>query len=142
MPETIVIIDDDRAIAQLTSLWVKAAGFNTMIANDGQSGLDAIARHRPNMVLLDIRMPEMDGFEVNRQLRQTPELAEIPVIFLSAHAQEATRQESLAGGGRGFLAKPYEAKTLIATIRTILNEAGSPRPLNDQGVHLCPSTQS
>ena len=83
MPETIVIIDDDRAIAQLTSLWVKAAGFNVVIANNGPSGLDAIARHRPDLVLLDIRMPEMDGFEVNRRLRQTPELAEIPVIFLA-----------------------------------------------------------
>jgi DNA-binding response OmpR family regulator len=142
MPETIVIIDDDRAIAQLASLWVKSAGFNAIIAKDGKTGLDVVARHRPDLILLDIRMPEMDGFEVNRQLRQTPELAEIPVIFLSAHAQETTRQESLAGGGRGFLAKPYEAKTLIATIRAILKGAGSPKPLNDQGVQLCPSTQS
>jgi CheY-like chemotaxis protein len=120
MPETIVIIDDDHAIAQLTSLWVKSAGYNVVIANDGPSGLDAIARHRPDLVLLDIRMPEMDGFEVNRRLRQTPELAEIPVIFLSAHAQEATRQESLAGGGRCFLPKPYEVKNLIAAIRSTL----------------------
>jgi len=120
MPETIVIIDDDRAIAQLTSLWVKAAGFNAVIAHDGRSGLDAIARHRPDLVLLDIRMPEMDGFEVNRQLRNMPELANIPVIFLSAHAQEATKQESLASGGRCFLPKPYEVKNLIAAIRTVL----------------------
>lgn len=83
MPETIMIIDDDRAIAQLTSLWVKAAGFNVIIANDGRSGLDAIKRHRPDLVLLDIRMPEMDGFEVNRRIRNTPDLAEIPVIFLA-----------------------------------------------------------
>jgi DNA-binding response OmpR family regulator len=123
MPETIVIIDDDRAIAQLTALWIKAAGFNTIIANDGRSGLAAIAQHRPDLVLLDIRMPEMDGFEVNRQIRQTPELAEIPVIFLSAHAQETTRQESLASGGRRFLPKPYESKTLIAAIRAVLKGA-------------------
>ena len=123
MPETIVIIDDDRAIAQLTSLWVKAAGFNTIIANDGRSGLEAIAQHHPDLVLLDIRMPEMDGFEVNRQLRQTPGLAEIPVIFLSAHAQETTRQESLAAGGRCFFPKPYEVKSLIAAIRTVLKGA-------------------
>jgi CheY-like chemotaxis protein len=116
MPETIVIIDDDRAIAQLTSLWVRAAGFNVIIANDGRSGLDVIVEHRPHLILLDIRMPEMDGFEVNRRLRQMPELAAIPVIFLSAHAQEKTRQESLAGGGCSFLAKPYEAKRLIAAI--------------------------
>jgi CheY-like chemotaxis protein len=130
MPETIMIIDDDRAIAQLTSLWVKAAGFNTVIANDGRSGLEAIARHRPDLVLLDIRMPEMDGFEVNRQLRQTPELAEIPVIFLSAHAQEATRQESLSNGGRRFLPKPYEVKSLIAAIRSVLKGGVPP-----EGIH-------
>jgi DNA-binding response OmpR family regulator len=123
MPETILIIDDDRAIAQLTALWVKAAGFNTVIANDGRTGLVAIAQHRPDLVLLDIRMPEMDGFEVNRRIRQTPELAEIPVIFLSAHAQETTRQESLAGGGRRFLPKPYESRTLIAAIRAVLKGA-------------------
>jgi DNA-binding response OmpR family regulator len=121
MPQTIVIIDDDRAIAQLTSIWVKAAGFNTIVANDGLGGLDAIARHRPDLILLDIRMPDMDGFEVNRRLGRTPELATIPVIFLSAHAQEKTRQESLAAGGRCFLPKPYEAKVLIAAIRTVLN---------------------
>ena len=130
MSETIVIIDDDRAIALLTSLWVKAAGFNTIIANDGRGGLDAIARHRPDLVLLDIRMPEMDGFEVNRQLRQTPELAEIPVIFLSAHAQETTRQESLASGGRCFLPKPYEVKSLITAIHTVLKGVVSPEKIH------------
>jgi CheY-like chemotaxis protein len=137
MPETIMIIDDDRAIAQLTSLWVKAAGFNTIIANDGRSGLEAIARHLPNLILLDIRMPEMDGFEVNCRLRQTPGLSEIPVIFLSAHAQETTRQESLAGGGRCFLPKPYEVKNLIAAIRAVLSGQSI-----DQGACLCPIKQS
>ena len=127
MPETIVIIDDDRAIAQLTSLWVKAAGFNTVTANDGRGGLEAIARHRPDLVLLDIRMPEMDGFEVNRRLRQTPGVAETPVIFLSAHAQETTRQESLAAGGRYFLPKPYEVKSLIAAIHAVLKGGVAPR---------------
>ena len=122
MPETIVIIDDDRALAQLAALWVKSAGFSSVIAYDGRSGLAAIVQHRPDLVLLDIRMPEMDGFEVNRQIRQTPDLAEIPVIFLSAHAQETTRQESLASGGRRFLPKPYESKSLIAAIRAVLKD--------------------
>jgi DNA-binding response OmpR family regulator len=147
MPETIMIIDDDRAIAQLTSLWVKAAGFKAIIANDGQSGLLAIERYRPDLILLDIRMPEMDGFEVNRHLRQTPELANIPVIFLSAHAQETTRNESLEGGARCFLSKPYEVKSLTAAIRAVLKgnlapEGSSYSQLNDQGVSQCPAKQS
>jgi CheY-like chemotaxis protein len=120
MPETIMIIDDDRAIAQLTSIWVKSAGFNVLIANDGKTGLKSIDQHRPNLILLDVRMPEMDGFEVNRRLREIPGLAEIPVIFLSAHAQEETRKQSVAGGGRCFLSKPYDGKRLIGAIRTVL----------------------
>jgi DNA-binding response OmpR family regulator len=132
MAETIIIIDDDRAIAQLTSIWVKAAGFSTIVSNDGSGGLDAIARHRPDLILLDIRMPEMDGFEVNRRLRRVPELARIPVIFLSAHAQEKTRQESVAAGGRCFLPKPYEAKVLVAAIRAVL-DGGIPLELIHSG---------
>ena len=77
-------------------------------------------------------MPDMDGFEVNRRLRQDPELARIPVIFLSAHAQEKTRQESFAAGGRFFLPKPYEAKVLIAAIRAVLR-GGIPQELIHAG---------
>ncbi len=120
MPKTVVIIDDDPVIARLTSLWIEAAGIKTVISNDGPSGLEAVARHRPDLILLDIRMPEMDGFEVNRRLRDVPELAEIPVIFLSAHAQETARLQSIASGGCCFLSKPYEVKSLIAAIHTVL----------------------
>jgi CheY-like chemotaxis protein len=120
MPKSVVIIDDEPVIARLTALWIEAAGIKTVISNDGPSGLAAVARHRPNLILLDIRMPQMDGFEVNRRLREMPDLAHIPVIFLSAHAQETARLESLAGGGRCFLSKPYEVKSLIAAIHTVL----------------------
>jgi DNA-binding response OmpR family regulator len=125
MRETIMIIDDDRVIAQLAGIWVKSAGFCPVIANDGPSGLAAISLHRPDLVLLDIRMPEMDGFEVNRRLRETRDVAQTPVIFLSAHAQETTRQESLACGGRCFLPKPFEARSLIAAIRDVLDGKAS-----------------
>jgi two-component system KDP operon response regulator KdpE len=120
MPKVILIIDDERAIAQLTSMWVKAAGYTPITAFSGESGLAAAALHRPQLILLDIRMPDLDGFEVNRRLQDTPELSSIPIVFLSAHAQEAARREALIGGAHAFLSKPYEFEDLTTAIRAAL----------------------
>ena len=120
MHETILIVDDDRAIAQLASMWVGGAGYNPVTAFDGNSGLAAAAAHHPRLILLDIRMPDLDGFEVNRRLKKTPDLGEIPVIFLSANAQEAARRQAVAAGARFFLSKPWEPKDLLGAVRAAL----------------------
>ncbi|MDB5324190.1 MAG: multi-sensor signal transduction histidine kinase [Phycisphaerales bacterium] len=120
MSETILIVDDERAIAQLTALWVTAAGYKPLVAHDGEAALAAAAAHKPQLILLDIRMPNMDGFEVNRRLKLIPELTEIPVIFLSAHAQESARQLAISVGAAAFLSKPYEARDLTTAITTVL----------------------
>lgn len=120
MSESILIIDDDRAIAQLTAIWVKSMGYKPLTAHDGRAGLAAAAAHKPQLILLDIRMPGMDGFEVNHALKLVPELAEIPVIFLSAHAQEPARQLAFSVGAVAFLSKPYKPKDLSAAISTAL----------------------
>jgi CheY-like chemotaxis protein len=120
MPKTVLVIDDDWAVVQLTAMWVHAAGHRAMTAPDGASGLAAAAALRPDAILLDIRMPDMDGFEVIRKLKASPELRPIPVIFLSANAQEAARREALASGARFFLSKPYERKDLAAALDSVL----------------------
>jgi DNA-binding response OmpR family regulator len=124
MPEKILIVDDERAIAQLTALWIKQAGYAPITAFDGRGGLAAAATHRPDLILLDIRMPDLDGFEVHRQLKLMPDLAGIPVIFLSAHAQEAARQEAIARGASFFLPKPYDSGNLLAAVRAALQPSG------------------
>jgi CheY-like chemotaxis protein len=116
----ILVIEDNTHNIELVDYLLRAHGYVSLLARDGLHGIRIARAQRPDLILLDIRMPEMDGFEVNRRLRQTPGLADTPVIFLSAHAQETTRQDSLAAGGRYFLPKPYEVKSLIAAIRAVL----------------------
>ncbi len=114
MPRKILHIDDEPAIAAALLVRLRAAGFDVASASDGPSGLDAAARERPDAILLDIRMPGMDGYEVCRRLKADAELSDIPVIFLTANAKDEARLEARNAGGDGFLSKPYEAQDVIS----------------------------
>jgi CheY-like chemotaxis protein len=116
MSETVLVIDDDCDLALMTTLWVRAAGYQCLMAHNGPSGIQAVQQNKPDIILLDIMMPGMDGFEVSRQLKENPELAHIPIIFVSAKVQENARREALAAGGKFFLSKPYEGDDLIAVM--------------------------
>lgn len=123
MLERVLIIDDERFIAQALTIRLRAAGYDVHWAFDGASGIAAAAKWRPDVILLDIRMSGMDGFEVNRRLRAQPNLASTPVIFLSANVQESARQAALAAGAHAFLTKPYESKDVLAAIRSGLDQS-------------------
>lgn len=122
MPRKVLIIDDERFIAQALTIRLRAAGYDVHWAFDGASGLAAAAGVQPEVVILDIRMPDMDGFEVNRRLRARPELAGTPVIFLSANVQESARQAAMAAGAHAFLTKPFESDDVLAAIRSALDQ--------------------
>ena len=82
------------------------------------SGLECASREpRPDVIVLDVRMPEMDGFEVNARLKRDPRTRDIPVIFLSANVQDTARRTALAEGAFSYLKKPYDALEVIRTIR-------------------------
>ncbi len=134
MPDKVLIIDDEAALAELTMIWVQAAGYEAVIAHGGVAGLAAAQIHRPDIVLLDIMMPDLDGFEVSRRLKQDPNLARVPVIFLSAKVQETARREATAAGAMYFLSKPYEGPDLISAIASAL--ALTKVPVK-QGVSVC-----
>jgi CheY-like chemotaxis protein len=120
MPEKVLIIDDDGDLALLSTLWVRAAGYEALTAHDGVSGLAAAASYGPDVILLDIMMPGLDGFEVSRRLKTDPNLAHIPVVFLSAKVQEFARREAFAAGGKYFLSKPFEGHDLIIAVASAL----------------------
>jgi two-component system, OmpR family, phosphate regulon response regulator PhoB len=122
-PEKVLVIDDDSDLALMTTLWVRSAGYQAVMARDGASGLAAAETYRPDIILLDIMMPGLDGFEVSRRLKEIPHLAPIPVIFLSAKVQEIARREALAAGGKYFLSKPYEGKDLMVAIQSALQSS-------------------
>ena len=124
MRKKVLVVDDDKVITMALKIRLSAAGYDMNSAEDGISALQSVQEKKPDVILLDVRMPGMDGFEVNRRLKALPELSYVPVIFLSAHAQEATRQGALAAGAKYFLAKPYDAAQLITVIEAVTGEAG------------------
>lgn len=121
MSSRVLIIDDERPIAEGLMVRLRSVGYETRWAYDGPAGIECALSWRPDVVVLDIRMPGMDGFEVNRHLRASPELSGTPVIFLSANVQESARQAALAAGAHAFLTKPYESREILAAVRSALD---------------------
>jgi CheY-like chemotaxis protein len=121
-----LIVDDERFMAQALSVRLRASGYEVQCAFDGASGIAAAKEWRPDVILLDIRMPDMDGFEVKRCLRANPKLSATPVIFISANVQESARQTAMAAGAHAFLTKPYESKDMLAAIRNALDRGLRP----------------
>lgn len=119
MAKKVLIIDDEAAITTALTVRLRAVGCEVRSAPDGPTGLREAQANRPDVILLDIRMPGMDGFAVNRQLKAIGALADVPVIFLSAHAQAETRAEALRCGGEHFLPKPCTAAEVVAAIEAV-----------------------
>jgi len=121
MLERILIIDDERAVAQALAIRLKVAGYAVSTAESGHAGLLAAALvPLPDAIILDVRMPDIDGFEVNLRLKANPETAGIPVVFLSANVQDVTRQAALATGAWRYLTKPYDPHDVISAVKTAI----------------------
>ncbi len=133
MHERVLIVDDERGIAHALTIRLQAAEYEVRWAFDGVSGVAAASAWLPDVIVLDIRMPDIDGFEVNRRLRARPDLATTPVIFLSANVQESARQAALAAGAHAFLTKPYEAREVLAAIRSALDRKAGAAVVLAQG---------
>ncbi len=122
----ILLIDDEFAITAALSVRLKALGHEVVTAADGLTGLEAASRHGPDVILLDIRMPDIDGYEVCRRLKEDDQLASIPVIFISANVRETARQLALEAGGAAFVPKPFEARDVVGAIDTVISPAAEP----------------
>lgn len=126
MPSRILIIDDEWMIARALSARLGAFGFEIKAAADGMTGLEAARTFVPDVILLDLRMPDIDGYEVLRRLRADSRLAEIPVLILTANVQDTVRQEAQVLGAAGFFCKPYDPKKLVACVNAaIANRNGT-----------------
>lgn len=128
MSEQILIIDDEPAIAEILALRLRQAGYGVLLADSGPCGLETAAAQRHAAILLDIRMPIMDGFEVNRLLKMTPATSEIDVVFVAANVQDSAYDDAVAAGVRAFISKPYDHEKVIETLHELETERVS-RPL-------------
>ena len=117
MTATIALVDDDRNILTSVSIALQTEGFLTRVYSDGESALKALIENPPDLAVLDIKMPKMDGLELLRRLR---EKSAIPVIFLTSKDDELDEALGLAMGADDYIAKPFSQRLLIARIRAIL----------------------
>lgn len=124
-PPSIALVDDDRNILASVSIALQAEGFAVRIYSDGEAALKAFAENAPDLVVLDIKMPRIDGMEVLRRLR---ERSAVPVIFLTSKDDELDEALGLAMGADDYIAKPFSIRLLIARIRAILRRADFAQP--------------
>lgn len=119
----ILIIDDEFPMRYLIEHQLKREGFTVTLAKDGPDGLTAVSQHRPDLVVLDVMMPGMDGFEVCQQIKTTPETSQIPVIFLTASEAKDYKTRAFAVGADDYLTKPFMAEELLAHISAVLKRS-------------------
>jgi DNA-binding response OmpR family regulator len=123
MPEKILVIDDEETTVQLISILLERRGYEVIRANRAEDGLRKAYRTHPDLVLLDIMMPEMDGWEVCRRLR---ELSDVPIIFLTARSEIRDVVKGLEMGADDYIVKPYDNDELVARVRAQLRRVPAP----------------
>jgi len=133
MPRTILIVDDDPHIRQLLVFAFSKAGLDTVEAGDGEAALAAVAKAPPDLVVLDINMPRMDGLEVCRRLRAQGDL---PIFFLSSRDDEIDRVLGIELGADDYVVKPFSPREVVARSMAILRRTASRAPVADTSATL------
>ncbi len=119
-PARILIVDDDEDIVRFVEMNLRFEGFDVVVADDGPQALTEIGRRRPDLVLLDVMMPALDGVEVTRRIRADPLTAGLPVIMLTAKGLGADRVAGLTAGADDYIIKPFDTLELVARVRSTL----------------------
>jgi two-component system phosphate regulon response regulator PhoB len=119
----VLVVDDDSDINLALKAALKIAGYEAEGALNGATALEACAKACPDLVLLDLMLPDLDGLEVCRRLRAAPDSARVPIVFLTARTDEATRVRGLAAGADDYVVKPFSTQELLLRVRAVLRRA-------------------
>ena len=135
MSTRVLVVEDDPDIAELVARYLEKAGYTTARVSSGRDALDAVRAKAPDLIVLDVMLPHVDGLEVCRLLRANDHTASIPIIMLTARADESERIVGLEMGADDYLAKPFSPNELVARVRAQLRraqrvDAPSGRPLS------------
>jgi len=120
VPKKIVVVDDELDILKVVSFRLEKAGYEILTAVDGPKALDLIRKEKPDLILLDIALPGMDGYEVCRKVKSDAALRNIPVIFLTASQVDRIKEKQSDSPADDFLIKPFEPEKLIAKIKKFI----------------------
>jgi DNA-binding response OmpR family regulator len=120
VPIQVLVVDDEPDLLWALQHSLSDEGYQVLTASDGKAALQVAHRHRPDVVVLDVAMPGMDGMEVCRRLRRDPELASVPILFLTVRSQVDDRVTALDEGGDDYMIKPFDLRELKSRIRALL----------------------
>jgi len=125
MSTRVLVVDDNFVNVKLLEALLKSASYEVATAMSGDAALEEVRQFRPDIVLLDVMMPEMDGYEVCRRIRQIKEAARVPVIMITALDKDSDRETGFAAGANDFLTKPVEDSVLLPAMRRVMQSANA-----------------
>jgi DNA-binding response OmpR family regulator len=114
---TILVVDDELSICEVVSIYLRRAGYQVVMAHDGQAALEALEKQPPDLVVLDLMLPEVDGLEITRRLRAK---GDIPIIMLTARREETDRILGLEMGADDYVVKPFSPRELVSRVKAVL----------------------
>lgn len=127
---SVLVVDDDPDICDLVAVNLQLEGFDVTVASSGADALDIVVEERPDVVILDVMMPEIDGFEVCRRIRSDARLGSTPVIMLTAMGQPVDRAKGFAAGADDYFSKPFNASELVARVTSLLRRTNQMRDVS------------
>jgi len=123
MPKEILIVDDEPSIVVPIQFLMEQQGYSVLVAENGEDALDVIYKYKPDLILLDIMLPRIDGYEVCEIVRLDPEYRNIKIIFLTAKGREVEIAKGLALGANAYVTKPFSNTELIAKVKELLENS-------------------
>lgn len=132
----ILIVEDERDLAELLAFNLRKAGYETTTAHDGRQALKALAERKPDLILLDLMLPELSGTEVAGRVRTNAATAATPIIMLTAKGEEVDQLVGLAVGADDYVTKPFSTKVLLARVEAVLRRASGAAPTKIGRAHV------
>lgn len=138
MAQTILVVDDDREVVRLMRAYLEQAGYDVLVAYDGETAVYQLRREKPDLMLLDLMLPDRDGYDITRLVRSDPNLAHIPIIMLTARVEDADKIVGLELGADDYVTKPYNPREVLARVRARLRAQllQIPQVLHHEGLEL------
>ena len=116
----ILVVEDTPDNRQIMRDLLTSAGFEVIEAEDGADGIEAAVRHQPDLILMDMQLPKIDGYECARRIKAQPETQRIPIVAVTSYALSGDEAKARAAGCNGYVAKPFSPRQLLATVRTFM----------------------
>ncbi len=132
LKQRILVVDDDKSIVKILRGYLEQSGFDVLVAFDGETAVHTLRRERPDLLLLDLMLPDRDGWDITRLIRTNPDLAAIPIIMLTARAEDTDKIIGLELGADDYVTKPFNAREVVARVRAQLRRSQLGQPVTSR----------